>query len=90
MDIYAKVILVMAAFNALIVAAWMVYLSKADKEKLGEIVAKNESVAPLNALNYDDWLAKRIAANQRKQRVIAQFQALSELNNDFNAVIEGE
>lgn len=90
MDIYAKVILVMAVFNALIVAAWMIYLSKDDKEKLSEIVAKNESAAPLNAINYDDWLAKRIAANQRKQRVIAEFQALSELNNDFNAVIEGE
>jgi hypothetical protein len=50
-------------------------------------VAKNEEVKPLN---YDDWRANRLAAHQRKQKAIAEFQALSELNNDFNAVIEGE
>jgi hypothetical protein len=87
MDIYAKVILAMACFNALIVAMWMVRLATTSKDEIDEIKAKNATPTPLN---FDDWKAERFAANQRKQRVIAEFQALSELNNDFNAVIEGE
>jgi hypothetical protein len=87
MDIYAKVILAMACFNALIVAMWMVRLATTSKDEIDEIKAKNATPTPLN---FDDWKAERLAANQRKQRVIAEFQALSELNNDFNAVIEGE
>jgi len=87
MDIYAKVILAMACFNALIVAMCMVHLATTSKDEIDEIKAKNATPTPLN---FDDWKAERLAANQRKQRVIAEFQALSELNNDFNAVIEGE
>jgi hypothetical protein len=87
MDIYAKVILAIACFNALIVAMWMVRLATTSKDEIDEIKAKNATPTPLN---FDDWKAERLAANQRKQRVIAEFQALSELNNDFNAVIEGE
>ncbi len=90
MDIYAKVILAMAAFNALIVAAaWMIHLSATNKNEINEIKAKNAAATP-KPLNFEDWQAKRIAANQRKAKAIAEFQALSELNNDFNAVIEGE
>jgi len=89
MDVYAKVILVMAVFNALLVAAWMIHLSATNKNEINEIKAKNAAETP-KPLNFEDWQAKRIAANQRKVKAIAEFQALSELNNDFNAVIEGE
>jgi hypothetical protein len=65
----------------------MVHLATTSKDEIDEIKAKNATPTPLN---FDDWKAERFAANQRKQRVIAEFQALSELNNDFNAVIEGE
>lgn len=87
MDIYSKVILAMACFNALIVAAWMVYPAKTGNAEIEAVKAKNVTPTPLN---FDDWQAERLAANQRKQRVIAEFQALRELNGDFNAVIEGE
>ena len=89
MDIYAKVILAMACFNALIVAAWMIHLAKTGKAELNAVKAKNAAATP-TPLNFDDWQAERIAANQRKAKAIAEFQALSELNGDFNAVIEGE
>lgn len=89
MDVYAKVILVMAVFNALLVAAWMIHLSATNKNEINEIKAKNAAATP-KPLNFEDWQAKRIAANQRKAKAIDEFQALSELNNDFNAVIEGE
>ena len=87
MDIYSKVILAMACFNSLIVAMWMVHLAKNGNAEIEAVKAKNVTPTPLN---FDDWQAERVATNQRKQRVIAEFQALSELNNDFNAVIEGE
>ena len=89
MDVYAKMILAMACFNALVVAAWMVRLASTSQNEIDAIKAKNAAATP-KQLNFNDWQAERIAANQRKQRVIAEFQALSELNNDFNAVIEGE
>lgn len=89
MDIYAKVILAMAAFNALIVAAWMVHLAKTGNAELNAVKAKNVAIGD-NRINLDDWYAERIATNKRKAKAIAEFQALSELNNDFNAVLEGE
>ena len=45
------------------------------------------AVAPLN---YEEWAAKRSAANQRKAKAIAEFQELKELNADFSAIISGE
>lgn len=87
MDVYAKVILAMACFNALIVAMWMFHLAKTGKKEIEAVKAK--SVAP-KPLNFDDWQTERIVANQRKAKVIAEFQALSELNGDINAMLEGE
>ena len=87
MDIYPLVLLGLIALILLAVAAGAVYSIVSHKKAFNAVVAKNEEVKPLN---YDDWRAERIAANQRKAKAIADFQALSELNNDFNAVIEGE
>jgi hypothetical protein len=87
MDIYSKVILAMACFNVLVVAAWMVYLAATSKREIDAIKAKNAAATPLN---FDDWQAERIAANRRKAKAIAEFQALRELNGDINAVLEGE
>ena len=87
MDVYAKMILAMACFNAFVVAAWMIHLAVTSKGEIKEIEAKNVAATPLN---FDDWRAERIAANQRKAKAIAEFQALSELNGDINAVLEGE
>ena len=87
MDIYPLVLLGLIALILLAVAAGAVYSIVSHKKAFNAVVAKNEEVKPLN---YDDWRAERIAANQRKAKAIAEFQALSELNNDFNAVIEGE
>ena len=89
MDVYAKVILVMAAFNALLVAAWMIHLPATNKNEINEIKAKNAAATP-KPLNFEDWQAKRIAANQRKAKAIAEFQELKELNADFSAIISGE
>ncbi len=87
MDIYPLVLLGLIALILLAVVAGAVYSVVSRKRAFNAVVAKNEEVKPLN---YDDWRAERIAANQRKAKAIAEFQALSELNNDFNAVIEGE
>lgn len=87
MDMYPLVLLGLIALILLAVVAGAVYSVVSRKKAFNAVVAKNMAVTPLN---YDDWQAKRIAANQRKQKAIAEFQALSELNNDFNAVIEGE
>ena len=87
MDIYPLVLLGLIALILLAVVAGAVYSVVSRKKAFNAVVAKNEEVKPLN---YDDWRAERIAANQRKAKAIADFQALSELNNDFNAVIEGE
>ena len=87
MDIYPLVLLGLIALILLAVVAGAVYSIVSHKKAFNAVVAKNEEVKPLN---YDDWRAERIAANQRKAKAIADFQALSELNNDFNAVIEGE
>ena len=87
MENYAKMILAMACFNAFVVAAWMIHLAVTSKGEIKEIEAKNVAATPLN---FDDWRAERIAANQRKAKAIAEFQALSELNGDINAVLEGE
>jgi hypothetical protein len=87
MDIYPLVLLGLIALILLAVSAGAVYSVVSRKKAFNAIVAKNVAVKPLN---FEDWQAKRIAANQRKAKAIAEFQALSELNNDFNAVIEGE
>ena len=89
MDVYAEMILAMACFNAFVVAAWMIHLAVTSKGEIKEIEAKNAAATP-KPLNFDDWRAERIAANQRKAKAIAEFQALSELNGDINAVLEGE
>ena len=89
MDVYAKMILAMACFNGFVVAAWMIHLSATSQNEIDSIKAKNNAATP-KPLNFEDWQAERLAANQRKQRVIAEFQALSELNGDINAVLEGE
>ena len=87
MDIYPLVLLGLIALILLVVAAGAVYSIVSHKKAFNAVVAKNEEVKPLN---YDDWRAERIAANQRKAKAIAEFQALSELNGDINAVLEGE
>ncbi len=87
MDIYPLVLLGLIALILLAVSAGAVYSVVSRKKAFNAIVAKNVAVKPLN---FEDWQAKRIAANQRKAKAIAEFQALSELNADFNAVIEGE
>lgn len=89
MDIYSKVILAMACFNGFVVAAWMIHLAITNKGEIDAIKAKNNAATP-KPLNFEDWQTERIAANKRKAKAIAEFQALSELNGDFNAVIEGE
>ena len=89
MDIYSKVILAMACFNGLVVAAWMIHLSATSQNEIDAIKAKNAAATP-TPLNFEDWQAKRIAANQRKAKAIAEFQALRELNGDINAILEGE
>jgi len=87
MDMYPMVLLGLIALILLAVVAGAVYSVVSRKKAFNAVVAKNMAVKPLN---YDDWRAERIAANQRKAKAVAEFQALSELNNDFNAVIEGE
>jgi len=87
MDIYPMVLIALIAAILLTILAWAIYAIVTHKDAFNDAVAKNVAVTPLN---YEDWQAKRIATNQRKAKVIADFQALSELNNDFNAVIEGE
>ncbi len=87
MDMYPMVLLGLIALILLAVVAGAVYSVVSRKKAFNAVVAKNVAVTPLN---FEDWQAKRIAANQRKVKAIAEFQALSELNNDFNAVIEGE
>lgn len=90
MDIYPMVLLALIAAVLVMTIIGTIIAVIDNRKRFNAVVAKNMSVAPLNALNYDDWVAKRLEVNKRKQRVIAEFQALSELNNDFNAVIEGE
>lgn len=92
MDIYAMVLLALIAAVLVVTIIGTIMAVVDNRKRFDAVVAKNVSVAPINnkPLNFDDWVAERLAANKRKQRVIAEFQALSELNNDFNAVIEGE
>lgn len=91
MDIYAMVLLALIAAVLVVTIIGTIMAVVDNRKRFDAVVAKNVSVAPINKpLNFDDWVAERLAANKRKQRVIAEFQALSELNNDFNAVIEGE
>lgn len=89
MDMYPMVLLGLIALILLAVVAGAVYSVVSRKKAFNAVVAKNAAATP-KPLNFEDWQAKRIAANQRKAKAIAEFQALSELNNDFNAVIEGE
>ena len=84
MDMYPLVLL---GLIALILLAGAGYSVVSHKKAFNAVVAKNVAVKPLN---YDDWRANRLAAHQRKAKAIAEFQALSELNGDINAVLEGE
>ena len=87
MDIYPMVLIALIAAILLTILAWAIYAIVTHKDAFNDVVAKNVAVAPLN---YEEWAAKRSAANQRKAKAIAEFQALSELNGDINAVLEGE
>jgi hypothetical protein len=87
MDIYPLVLLGLIALILLAVSAGAVYSVVSRKKAFNAIVAKNVAVAPLN---YEEWAAKRSAANQRKAKAIAEFQELKELNADFSAIISGE
>jgi len=87
MDIYPLVLLGLIALILLAVSAGAVYSVVSRKKAFNAIVAKNVAVAPLN---YEEWAAKRIAANKRKAKAIAEFQELKELNADFSAIISGE
>jgi cell division protein FtsN len=87
MDMYAMTLLGLMAAVLVLTIIGTVQAVVSNRKAFNKVVAKNATPTPLN---FDDWKAERFAANQRKQRVIAEFQALSELNNDFNAVIEGE
>ncbi len=87
MDMYPLVLLGLIALILLAVSAGAVYSVVSHKKAFNAVVAKNVAVKPLN---YDDWRANRLAAHQRKAKAIAEFQALSELNGDINAVLEGE
>jgi len=87
MDIYPMVLIALIAAILLVIVAWAVYATVTHKNKLNDVVAKNVAVAPLN---YEEWAAERVAANKRKQKAIAEFQELRELNADFSAIISGE
>lgn len=87
MDIYPMVLIALIAAILLTILAWAIYAIVTHKDAFNDVVAKNVAVAPLN---YEQWAANRLAANQRKQKAIAQFQELRELNSDFAAIIEGE
>ena len=87
MDIYPMVLIALIAAILLVIIAWAIYAIVTHKDAFNDVVAKNVAVAPLN---YERWAAERIATNKRKQKAIAQFQELRELNGDFNAIIEGE
>ena len=87
MDIYPLVLLGLIALILLAVVAGAVYSVVSRKKAFNAVVAKNVAATPLN---FDDWRAERIAANQRKAKAIAEFQELRELNADFSAIISGE
>lgn len=87
MDIYPMVLIALIAAILLTILAWAVYATVTHKNKFNDVIAKNVAVAQLN---YEEWAAERVAANKRKQKAIAEFQELRELNGDFAAIIEGE
>ncbi len=87
MDIYPMVLIALIAAILLTILAWAIYAIVTHKDAFNDAVAKNVVVAPLN---YEEWAAKRSAANQRKAKAIAEFQELKELNADFSAIISGE
>ena len=87
MDIYPMVLIALIAAILLTILAWAVYATVTNKDAFNDVIAKNAAVTPLN---YEQWQAERVAANKRKQKAIAEFQELLELNADFSAVISGE
>jgi len=87
MDIYPMVLIALIAIILLTILAWAIYAIVTNKQVFNDVVAKNVAVAPLN---YQEWAAERLATNQRKQKAIAEFQAMRELNGDFAAIIDGE
>ncbi len=87
MDMYAMVLIALIAAILLTILAWAVYATVTNKDAFNDVIAKNAAVTPLN---YEQWQAERVAANKRKQKAIAEFQELLELNADFSAVISGE
>lgn len=87
MDIYPMVLIALIAAILLVIIAWAIYATVTHKDAFNDVVAKNVAVSPLN---YEQWQAERVAANKRKQKAIAEFQELRELNADFSAIISGE
>ena len=87
MDIYPMVLIALIAIILLVIVAWAVYATVTHKDAFNDVIAKNVAVAPLN---YEEWADERIAMNKRKQKAIAEFQDLRELNADFSAIISGE
>ena len=87
MDIYPMVLIALIAAILLTILAWAIYAIVTHKDAFNDVVAKNVEVAPLN---YEEWAAERVAANKRKQKAIAEFQEMRELNADFSAIISGE
>ena len=87
MDMYAMTLLGLMAAVLVLTIIGTVQAVVSNRKAFNKVVAKNATATPLN---YEQWQAERIAANRRKQKAIAEFQAMRELNGDFAAIIDGE
>ena len=87
MDMYAMTLLGLMAAVLVLTIIGTVQAVVSNRKAFNKVVAKNATATPLN---HEQWQAERIAANRRKQKAIAEFQAMRELNGDFAAIIDGE
>ena len=87
MDMYAMTLLGLMAAVLVLTIIGTVQAVVSNRKRFNKVVAKNATAAPLN---YEQWAAERLAANHRKQKAIAEFQEIRELNADFSAIISGE
>ena len=87
MDMYAMTLLGLMTAVLVPTIIGTVQAVVSNRKAFNKVVAKNATATPLN---YEQWQAERIAANRRKQKAIAEFQAMRELNGDFAAIIDGE
>ena len=87
MDMYAMTLLGLMAAVLVLTIIGTVQAVVSNRKAFNKVVAKNATATPLN---YEEWAAERVAANKRKQKAIAEFQELRELNADFSAIISGE